>query len=240
VSIKTVVAPLTLGDQIWLSGAMVELATQHGELRVPSYPHYLESVRSFYVNHPEITVYEVPFLPGSSRGSPPLEAYSAGSDPIICGDHGPKVESIDVSTPEWHYRQLGVDFKHRWDSCPLQAAWRKVDGLILKTPEVFLHDDPSRGYVITRGPNLVSRDILRPSSTAKGSILKYAYALAQARFVYVIDSAFLHLCESIDTFGELFLHFYVKAPGSEEAAVPGGVRLIRHDFPTRKHWTILR
>ncbi len=231
----TLLCHLTLGDCILLSGAAVELARKHGHLRVPAYEEYMESVKSFYVNHPEIEVYPVDNPDGSNRGSPPIECFTVIGEPITCGVYGPKVEDISLSWPETFYKQLGVDYAHRWDSCPLQKAWQKTGPQVLQTPKWFVHDDPERGYIITKLIPTTPKACFRPLMN-KGSILRYAYALAQAQEVHVIDSAFLHMAESLDTFGKLFFHRYARGPAP---AVVGGVRTIQHDYPTRKTWQII-
>ncbi len=246
---KTLLCHLGLGDSILISGAAVELAKRYGHLRVPAYEHYLESVRSFYVNHPEIEVYPVDNPEGSNWGSPPIDYFKVVGDAIACGVYGPKVETIDVSWPETFYRQLGVDYAHRWDSCPIQKAWQKTGPQVLQTPKYFVHDDSERGYVITKLIPATPKACFRPVMN-KGSILRYAYVLAQAQEVHVIDSAFFHLSESIDTFGQLFFHQYAR-----EYSIPSlrddlnvlglpstgmrAVRTIRHPYPTRKTWHII-
>ncbi len=232
---STLISHLGLGDCILVSGAAVELAKRHGQLRVPAYEQYLESVKSFYVNHPEIEVYPVDNPEGSNWGSPPIECFKVIGDAIACGIYGPKVDDISLSWPETFYRQLGVDYAHRWDSCPLQKAWQHTGPQVLQTPQYFVHDDPDRGYVITKLIPTTPKACFRPMFN-KGSILRYVYALAQSHEVHVIDSCFLHLTESVDTFGKLFFHRYARCPAPR---VSGGVRTIQHDYPTRKTWLII-
>ncbi len=233
----TLISHLGLGDSILVSGAAVELAKQHGKLRVPAYEQYIESVKSFYVNHPEIEVFPVDNPEGSNWGSPPIECFKVIGEPIMCGVYGRKIEDVTLSWPETFYQQLGVDFSHRWDSCPLQKAWQHTGPQVLLTPRYFVHDDTERGYVITK---LIPKDSIgcfRPAGKVAGSILRFVYAMAQAQEVHVIDSCFYHLCESIDTFGNLYLHRYARGMPAQQMS--GGGRTIQHDYPTRKTWHII-
>jgi hypothetical protein len=221
-------ARLGLGDSITLAGAMVELARQYEGARVPAVPRYMESVRSFYVDHPEIEVYPV-------EGEPPLEAFEVVGKALRIGHYGARVEGI-MTTPEFNYAQLGIPYRHRWDSCPIEKAAQKVEQLewINRGGDmVFLHDDPTRGLIITRGR---PRDCYRPVDCG-GSILRYCTLISHAREVHVIDSSFLHLTESIETCGALYLHGYAKTRTPDNN--PGDVRLIQPSWPTRKEWKIL-
>jgi hypothetical protein len=236
---KTLISHVGLGDSILLSGAAVELAKRHGKLRVPAYAQYLESVKSFYVNHPEIEVYSVDNPEGSHWGCPPVTCFEVIGEPIYCGLYANAIGAKSASFPEWFYRQLGVDYSHRWDSCPIQNAWEKSGPIVLKTNEVFVHDDAERGFNITKGiPEGVFFRPMNPifkiksgsfaSSLSALGILQYSFAIAQAAEVHVIDSCFYHLAESLDTFGQLFLHRYARSYSSPW-----------NDYPTRKKWNIV-
>src|SRR6476660_3133119 len=167
----TLISHVALGDSIVLTGAAVELAKIHGQLRVPAYKQYMESVQSFYVNHPEVTVYEVDNPPGSTWGAPPVECFKVVGEALKCGVYGEHINSTELSLPELFYKQLGVDYTHRWDSCPLQKAWQKTGPQISigKTPDVFIHDDPERGFNIDMKFIFADREYLRPGKPG-GSI----------------------------------------------------------------------
>jgi hypothetical protein len=229
--VTIVAANLGLGDSITMSGAAVELARQYGQARVPALPHYMENVRSFYVDHPEIEAYEM-------SGEPTIESLKIVGTALTCGHYGPIVQSFDATIQECVYRQLGVDYTHRWDSCPLQRASESVEQLDWpdqSMDKVFLHEAPDRGYVITRER---PKECYAPDKY-EGSILRYARMISQAREVHVIDSCFYHLVECINTVGTLYFHFYVKAPHGS-GYKPGGVRTFQPMWPSRKEWTVLR
>src|ERR1700739_398420 len=119
---RTLICDLGLGDSILLSGAAVVLAQRYGGLRVPCYEQYEQSVRSFYVHHPEIEVYSVRDPQGSTWGVPPLGCFDIQGDPILCGFYTGMGPRNDMSFPQAFYHQLGVDYAYRWDACPIREA----------------------------------------------------------------------------------------------------------------------
>ncbi len=220
---RTLVCHLGLGDCILLSGAAVFLAKKHWKLRVPSYSRYIESVRSFYVYHPEIEVYEVENPALSSWGIPPIEFFDIVGEPIVCGLYAGSSARWGGSFPEFFYWQLGIDYHHRWDSCPIGAAWRAVEQ-IPRITNCFVHDDPLRGFKITKN---IQPNPYRPRF-GKRSILEHAFAIQNAAEIHCIDSSLYHLVECLNTKGDLYLHRYARY-------FPG----VWMSYPTRKKWSVL-
>lgn len=229
---KTLIAHCGLGDSIILSGAAVVLAKRYGGLRFPCYPEYLESVQSFFVNHPEIEVYTVK-PEGGPWGVPPLQSFDIVGDPILCGFYKEGTRE-DMSFLEAFYQQLDVDLNERWNSCPISEAASR-----LKIPDIanfswhfcLVHQDKERGFVIdqTRMP----RDMIQfcPNSArghAEKSILRDAVIVKNVERIDVIDSCYFHLAESLEVKGKLFLHRYARW-------FPGRWM----DYPTKYKWEIL-
>jgi hypothetical protein len=105
------------------------------------------------------------------------------------------------------YLRSGVDYAKRWDSDPIpdildsvpQIAWPPVG------KRVFVHDDPARGFRITR---LDRRGTFFPPFT--GNALEYAQILISAEEIHVIDSVFFCLANQLPVQGQLFYHWYAR------------------------------
>lgn len=234
---RTLIAHLGLGDAILLSGAAVVLAKRYDGLRFPSYEHNLISVRAIFVNHPEIEVFPVAYPPGSIRGVPPLECFDVKGDVIKCGYYHTWRNRSDISFPELFYQQLDVPYVDRWDSCPVKAAAFHYRHTQLSDkftgggePLSFVHDDPSRGYKITKLLDqwIDAYDHEYSYEHSDPNILNYSYIIESAEQIHCIDSSFYHLIDSLEPTGKLFLHRYAKY------YIPGWC-----DYPTRQQWTIV-
>lgn len=220
----TLFSHIGLGDIILLSGAIVRLTQRHGKLRIYCYAHHYASVVSFFKHC--VGVHIVPLASPPGLYGVPEESALVGVDgPVMRSGHyaeksfGP----ADKSFPELFYQQLGVPWVERWSASVINQAASWIDSE--EVCDVFVHDDTSRGFVITR---LNSSDVYRPSDGGN-SILRHATALRSAREIHVIDSCFYHLVESLEGINaRLFLHRYARA------FIP-----IWNDYPRRHKWEIL-
>jgi hypothetical protein len=228
--VRTLVCPIGLGDSIVMSGAAIVLSKRFGRLRVPCFRPYLESVSSFYVNYPDIKVYPVDHVRGQHWGRPFLDDFEIKGEAILCGHYlelpmspDGKASSVDRSWPEWIYGQLDIDYKDRWDSCPIPLACERVKQIEI-CPKVFVHEDSSRGFTILKS---ISKDAYHPIF-GKGSILEHAFAIQNSSEIHVIDSSMFNLVECLETKADLYLHRYSRC-----------YRKIWFDFPSRKKWNII-
>ncbi len=225
-----------LGDAILQSGLAVVLAKRYGGLAFPCYPIYLQSVRSFFVNHPEIVAYPVEHKRGFDWGSPPIWEYEkAGHAAGI--ESGPEEYiklgvfrgALSTDFTKDFYEGANVPYDHRWQSCPIPEASKHVAQLAWTDPyaeNVFLHDDPSRNFRITRrNGNMTYRP---ESSESDTSILQYATLLQTAKIIAVIDSAFLWLSDCFTLYSRAELHAYARWPRPRDFR-----------YETRNHWEYL-
>ena len=179
-----------LGDLILLSGAIVKLLERHGKLRIYCYLQHEASVRSFFAAYPDIQVVPVPR--GASCYGLPEESTlrSAVDGPVLrCGFYAAQVVRHDISFPELFYRQLGIDYKERWASCPLEAAAEAMPQLETPIP-IFVHDDASRGFHIIKGIN--AQPVYRPLDNGD-SILRYVNILRKAKIRWRWIICFYHV-----------------------------------------------
>lgn len=200
---KYVLWHLGLGDAIICAGLIAALIKQHEKLILPVKPENMVSVKAIFKNFPNVEFFELTndemaslfFLRATEEQSIRLGWY---------GDEDPREgESFDA----WFYRQAGVDFNARWDLNPLRDYIGDNDTVGPKT-YAFIHDSFERGFNIPRNKIYTPFEVV-PKIHPSG-ILHYAKAIRNAAEIHVIDSAFLHLVESLPTMGKLYLHRYPR------------------------------
>lgn len=227
---------LECGDGIILSGAVVYLLQRglHGII-FPCRMHDLATFRDVFSLFSPVLV-EIHETPESIRTASP-ELLKTG----WFGEGEDMLQRSDESFDQWWYRQLGIDFRHKWDSCPIWDAYQsgKLTDLSTEEGTIFIHDDVKHESV-TRPESLgidrsrpevgVGRVLVPDRSVGTGSILRWIPALLSAREIHLIDSAFLNLCEALplDPCIPKFIHHYARPPQP-----CGGVT-------TRHNWTILK
>lgn len=181
---------LGLGDAIIMAPYIAILST-HEEVVIPAYEHNLESVKSFFVNHPNVKI-----IPNDT---------DVEWD-ISLGSYGDLKQNKGENFIDWFYRGLGKSREHYLPHCPLLEASKKVEQPSVPSDYIFVHDDVSRGFEITK----IDTDLDIIKSVKDGSILRYANLIKNAKDIHVIDSAFFHLCEVLPTTGKLFYHQYAR------------------------------
>lgn len=197
---------LGLGDAILLAGLAVELAKEHGGVVFPCYPHNEASVRSFFVAHPQIEVVPV------KHETDMMRAGLKSAAPILpLGHYSHAHPESDETFDAWMHRSAGVPLEARWGG-PIPAAAKRVGQfqIPLRDNYIFLHEDRARSFRI-KPEFLPKMEHFVPSACNVSSILAYADALYHAKEVHVINSAFLHLAETLPTTGKLFLHTYARS-----------------------------
>jgi hypothetical protein len=236
---RPLITHLGLGDGILQTGAAIVLAERSGEIAFPCYERYSVSTRSFFADHPLISIYTLPHEEGLgwAWGSPPEGVWERrireegmdGATPFRSGIYAGI--GIDQDFSQSFYKHLNVPYAARWDACPLGEAWKRVDQLTLPdggwpggSRKIFLHDDPARGFVIHK---LINRlEAFQPEfSDWSQSILRYVGLILEADEIHVIDSAFFHLVNTFIPRAKLFLHQYPRWP-----------RPIGFRYPTRLNW----
>ena len=183
-------------------------------------------MRSFFAAYPNLEI--VPLPRGASwYGLPDESALRPTVDGNIlrCGFYAAQGVRHDISFPELFYTQLGIPYKERWESCPLEAAAEGVAQLETDL-QVFVHDDAARGFHITKG--IDSQPVYRPLDNGE-SILRLVNILRKMRKIHAMDSCIYHLVESLlGIEAALFYHRYPRM------YTPGWF-----DYPRRYNWQVL-
>lgn len=186
-----------LGDQIALSGAIVELMKRHGQIGVYCRPEYEVELKSFYYFHPEVYLF-----PRIRNEGPTL----------LCGHHSTDGAREGEGFVQWFYRQLDVPYEKRWNSCPigLVASRFPRKRRVPAGKYIFLHDDPSRGQVIDRSRLPKGVPVYSPTVPFTDSILQDVGLIENAAEVHCLHSSYYWLTESVCPKGRLFLHRYLR------------------------------
>lgn len=211
---------LGLGDAIACAAIVAKFSLAHKDKKilVPSWKHNEVSVKSFFVNYPNI---EIVILNAGEDGYWEIEAD------LRLGhyDHNfPKLDSEDFV--QWFYRQAGMDISEKDKHCPIKEAAKKqkqnplfkytgkYTGLempMFPKGELweyqFIHYDTERPFIDLKKthPRL---NAIMPNK--ESSILSYSELLTNSKEIHCIDSSFLHLVECLPTTGKLFYHKYAR------------------------------
>ncbi len=222
------------GDMIMQSGIGVYLAQYFDKVYFPGREMDRVSFESFFVNHCKIEWYWPPLKPGLDPFPFPEHGHILRSG--IYHYQYPLPIRHDLSCIENCFYGATIPYSVRWDFCPLEEASKSVSQFPLPADEyVVVHDDPTRGYFIRRDPSWPNPIFIaqhhRYGEPSRNSILRWVDLLRNASEIHVIDSAMMHLAESITTFGKLFYHRYAKPLRDRWSDV---------DIPWRKDWQVIR
>jgi hypothetical protein len=196
------------GDMIVQAGLMVELSKRYGKIAVPCYEKYKSLGMSLYNGFNDISIYLIPNIHPGHLCSPPdstfdeacLHKFLDKDQGIGIGDYAG--DGIWEDFAKGFYLQSGVEYRYRWDSFPDVSipSWEQVPWP--DSRRIFVHDDPSRGHIITRAKGV------RPIQVH--NILQYCQMLCTAEEIHVIDSAFFCLANHLLVKGKLFYHHYAR------------------------------
>jgi len=189
-----------LGDIIAQAAIINKLAYNSNEkLILPTYKHNEESVRSIFVNVPNIEFDIIDFIPNVW----PYFKYDGKY--FALGHYTTDKQNPHEDFVEWFYRQAKMTYEERAFWCPIKEAAKLVEQVMVEGEYDFVHD---HNFPINHKSE---RQIFRPEK--KGSILRYVYLLENATEIHCIDSSFFHLAETVNTTGELFYH--INRPDSK-------------------------
>lgn len=205
---------LGLGDAIICAPIAVKYASMYEKVYVPAYDHNTESVKSFFVNYPNIEV--VPHYLKVRAKVLNLGAYNKDL-PLLPG------ESFD----EWFYRVAGMEIEDKKRFNPFSVLSGKPT-LENWMNYAFVHDDESRGFKINRNHITDGLSIFFPENKG-GSVLSFSARIRYASEIHCIDSSFLHLCDALPTTGKLYWHQYARRYEKP-----------LHDVKLTKDWIIIK
>ncbi len=198
---------LGLGDHIATAALVAYYARTHETVQIPCYDHNYDSVKSFFVNLPNVEIVKV---------KDDEDALAWGKDAEVTIGMYDRDGSFQYADHEdfvqWFYRcAAGMKMCEKPRFCPLRIASKKVPQIQMalgpETDFQFIHDD--RGFSVDHKHLNQNLYQFRPSK-ADDTILRYAKLIHQAKEIHCIDSSFLHLVEALPTTGKLFYHQYAR------------------------------
>lgn len=208
---------LGLGDYIILSGG-IKYLNRTGKIG-PAFcicmDRYLFSIKQLYADINDFGIISV----GDWAEADIVVKQWKGNKMIIGFDKMVDYGHFDID----FYRILGVPFKERWDSFTIKRNYEAEKKLIdtIKLPQkfAFVHDDASRGFIISDQYLKSDLPVVRPFLTK--SIFEWIGVLENATEIHCICSSFKHLVDSLPGINaELFYHWsHVNNGKPREASV---------------------
>lgn len=108
---------------------------------------------------------------------------------------------------ELFYLQVGIPYSLRFEECYWERDWAQEERVFKKCspqrPYAFVHDDPSRGYVVDAG----SIDLPIVRNDPSESLFHMGLLLEQAAEVHCMESSIRCMIESLDM-GEAQLYYH--------------------------------
>ena len=124
-----------------------------------------------------------------------------------------KEEELGKGCAELFYEQINMPYNIRFDyyyyerdAIQEQRVCEKLNPL--GKPYVFVHDDPSRGFIIDddRIRKLAGEDIVIIRNDMKENIFYYGKLFEEAKQIHCMESCFRSFAETLDIKGELYFH----------------------------------
>ncbi len=223
-----------MGDMILLCPAAVYALQYYETVYFPSKEKQYTSVRDFFRNHEDrIRIYLLTNkVDINGREMLRYDPKDFRGDLFGCGCSPESIIDLPISFAENDYHQLGIPYSVRWEYDPIPEASKAYDSedQIVDNEYTFVHHDTKRGYVIK--DKYLDGECVYPSEDESLSILSYAPLIKHAKRIKVIDSCFLHLCESLPTRPDAELEYHKYAKPIED-------RLNGVDVPSRKKWKVI-
>lgn len=186
-----------LGDHILCNAIVRREAAIHPEVLIPVYAHNLKSVEFMYRDLQNVKFHVV-------KTDDEARALIGNHDSLRLGFAGDgfRREIFDQS----FYRQAGMEFSERWSGFKV-CRDQENEVKIPFRPFWFVHDDPGRGFWMTKLTENIC--VWRPPPLP--NIFQLLWALENAEEIHCINSSFLILADSIPTFGKkLVFHWYAR------------------------------
>jgi hypothetical protein len=135
------------------------------------------------------------------------------------------------------YMQAGVNLSERWDSFKIERDYEResqlFDLLVPKDgPYIFLHEDPTRNFIIDRTKLPINIPIVKPdpSLSKQFTVFDYLKIIENSTEIHCIESSFCALIESMQYDIPKFAHRYARPEAKSD---------YRQEFTYRSKWEIL-
>jgi len=132
------------------------------------------------------------------------------------------------------YYQARVPLEQRWSSFSFVRDHEAEQKIFLELgcdqePYIFLHEDPSRGFLIDRKRIKSNLKIVTPN--AETNFFNYASVLEKATEIHVMESSFAALAEGMGLNQPKYAHRYARPEAQGDR---------RHEFTYKSKWEVLK
>lgn len=202
---------LGLGDAIACAAIIAKLAKENDVVEIPCWEHNLVSVKSFYVNHPNVSIKCF----DAKKASNDVLGWGQDADLFLGFYNRLHDQRENEDFVQWFYRQAGMTLEDKAKHCPINKA---VNTYIYQAATIYprhivIHQDAERGFKIKLEKNKEHVVDIKPyilGNSGQLSILYYSELLQNAKEIHCIDSSVLHLVECLPTNAKIFYHKYAR------------------------------
>lgn len=236
-----------LGDLILCIGLFRSLLSRHSSLEILVTRKYARALSNAFSRTPNVKVISLPKFPNGlffSRFELVSGFLLGASRQIVhreflaLGYLGREFFGVNRSLrfDESFYFQANVEFSNRWEAFLIDCLNARSQELgqalgIDNSPYIFLHEDPSRGFLIDRNFLPDGIRVVSPLPPSAGyDVWDYVELLSGAEEIHVIESSFAALVESLELPIPKFAHRYARPEAAGDW---------NHEFTYRSDWTIL-
>lgn len=226
-----------LGDHLLCNGIYRIMSARHKRVLITVKRNYHAELSNMLSDLKNISLVKMPnYKSWKTTRILQLLARLLGVKVLGLGSYGTGFFPKGVRFDNNFYDQAGIDFNNRWDAFEVPRNPEKESQLFRllgcqNGKYIFLHEDPSRNFVINREYLPQDIRIISPLPNKEDFFLvDYRLVIEQAFQVHVIESSFAAFIESIATDIPLFAHRYARHHALND---------FRHEFTYRKDWKIL-
>ena len=201
---------LGLGDAIICNGLVRKLAERNDSILLPTWTRNLPTVQAMFSDLLNVTA-----MPVNQEERYPGATAIGVNDPSF-GSQG--------SFDQEFYRLAGVDFDCRWSAFKIPETEPQLEPPLGRF--MLIHGTTSDGKKIDVSRILTDElwDVTWiPVESIPGRLTQCIKLIAAAEQIHCLDSAFVHLVESVPSSGALFFHDYARP----------------NYFQRRKDWMVL-
>lgn len=205
---------LGLGDAIICNGLVRALAESGRLIIVPAWPRNLESVANMFADLANVKVI---FAPNGDK-----RYTEKGIETLSIGIHGTPYEGSSSESFDQHfYRRAGLPWEYRYSKFKLPP--NNPQRTVPRYAFALIHGQASDGARID--PDRIDSDRLQihVECHLDSPLAAWVDTIAAASSIHCLDSAFIHLVESVPSTDNLFFHSYARP----------------NFFQLRKPWVVL-
>jgi hypothetical protein len=132
-----------------------------------------------------------------------------------------------ISFDEAFYKQIGLNFNKRWSDFYVERDNNRERDLVNKLRPAdtyaFVHEDPTRNFIIDRTHIASNLNIVTPQDGLTDNIFDYLNIIQHATEIHCIDSCFKLMIDSAfnrsDLKGKLIFHYNLKNKNIKDKTV---------------------